>query len=87
MQHNIIQAHNATKICGKRIGLACELSWQRWKTGGDYYHKYSLLQILHAFSAYICTVVIFRSSSSEMGFHKDNLLSYINCAHAVKNKN
>jgi len=52
VQHNIIQARKAAKIFGKHNSSACELAWQIWKAGVDYYHKYRLLQILCAFGAY-----------------------------------
>jgi len=39
-------------------GSACVLAWQLWEAKGDFYHKYSLLQILRTVGAYICTVVL-----------------------------
>jgi len=33
------------------------LAWQLWEAEGDFYHKYSLLQILRTFGVYICTVL------------------------------
>jgi len=36
---------------------ACVLAWQLWEAEGDFYLKYSLLQIPCAFGTYICIVV------------------------------
>jgi len=46
-------------------GSACKLAWQQWKARGDFYHKYSLLQILRAFGMYICTVLLDSAAKRE----------------------
>jgi len=49
-QHSITRQQ---KYAASIAGLACELAWQLWKAGGDFYYKYSLLQILPSARTYV----------------------------------